>query len=95
VKLIEGLVRRHFERQACYKLSTNISRLASQWEERTNSALLNMEKEAERRLEELVATVGHLIETGGSDRLPAIQQDLERIEALRCEIADTAGRGRS
>ena len=57
--------------------------------------MLTMEKEAERRLDELVATVGHLIETGGSDRLPAIRQDLERIEALRGEIADPAGRGRS
>ncbi len=95
VPLIKGLVRRHFERQASYKLFTNISRLVSQWEERINSALLNMEKEAERRLDELVATVGHLIETGGGDRLPAIRQDLERIEALRGEIADPAGSGRS
>ena len=95
VVLIKGLVRRHFEGQASNKLFTNISRLVSQWEERVNSALLTMEKEAERRLDELVATVGHLIETGGSDRLPAIRQDLERIEALRGEIADPAGRGRS
>lgn len=95
VALIKGLVRHHFERQASYKLFTNISRLVSQWEERINSALLNMEKEAERRLDELVATVGHLIETDGGDRLPAIRQDMERIEALRGEIADPAGCGRS
>jgi GTP-binding protein EngB required for normal cell division len=88
VVLIKGLVRRHFERQVSYKLFTNISRLVSQWEERINSALLNMEKEAERRLDELVATVGHLIETGASDRVPAIREDLERIEALRNDIAD-------
>ena len=88
VKLIKGLVRHHFERQVSYILFTNLSRLVSQWQERINSALLNMEKEAERRLDELVATVGHLIETGGSDRLPAIRHDLQRIEALRAEIAD-------
>ena len=95
VALITGLVRRHFEGQVSYKLFTNISRLASQWEERINSALLNMEKEAERRLDELVATVGRLIETGGGDRLPAIRQDLQRIEALRDEIADTGDHRRA
>lgn len=88
VVLIKGLVRRHFEGQVSYKLLTNISRLVSQWEERINAALLNMGKETERRLEELVATVAHLIETGEGDRIPAIRQDLERIEALRNDIAD-------
>lgn len=87
VALIKGIVRGHFERQVSYKLFTNISRLVSQWEERINTALLNVEKEAERRLDELVATVGHLIDTGGSDQLPAIRQDIQRIESLRAEIA--------
>jgi len=53
-----------------------------------------MEKEAGGRLDELVTTVGHLIKGGGGDRLPAIQQDLEKIEVLRCETAATARRGR-
>jgi len=90
VLLIQRLVRRHFERQVSYKLFTNISRIVSQWEERINSALLNMEKEAEHRLDELVGTVAHLIETSACDRLPAIRQDLQTIGALRGEIADTA-----
>ncbi len=88
VVLIKNIVRRHFERQVSYKLFANISRLVSQWEEQINSALLNMEKEAERRLDELVATVAHLIETGESDRIPAIRQDLDRIQALRDGIAE-------
>jgi len=86
--LIKGAVRRHFDRQVSYKLLVNISRLASQWEERINSALLNMGREAERRLDELVATVGKLIETGDDSRLPAIRRDLERIETLRSAMSD-------
>jgi GTP-binding protein EngB required for normal cell division len=87
VALIKGVARRHFERQVSYKLVINISRLASQWEERINSALLSMQKEAERRLDELVGTVGKLIESGDSGRLPAIGEDLKKIEALRREIS--------
>jgi len=88
VALIKGLVRGHFERQVSYKLFTNVSRLVSQWEERINSALLNMEKEAERRLDELVATVVHLIESGAGDRLPAMRQDLEKIENIKSALTD-------
>jgi len=94
VVLIKGIVRGHFERQVSYKLFTNLSRLVSQWEERINSALLSMEKEAERRLDELVSTVGHLIDAGGTDRLPGIRQDLERIETLRSNISGGANGGR-
>jgi GTP-binding protein EngB required for normal cell division len=83
VALIRGVVRRHFERQVSYKLSTNISRLVSQWEDVLNTALLNVEREAQRRLDELVATVERLIEASGDNRLPAIRQDLEKIELLR------------
>jgi len=87
VAWIKSVVRRHFGRQTSYQLFTNISRLASQWEGSINSALLNMEQEAERRLDEVVATVGHLIETSEGDRLPSIRQDLNEIESLRMAIA--------
>ena len=86
VALIKSAVRRHFERQVADQLFTNVSRLASQWEATINSSLRSMEQEAERRLDELVATVGHLIETGESGRLPAIRQDLEMIESLRSAL---------
>jgi hypothetical protein len=91
MNLIKGTVRRHLSRQISYKLFTNISRLAAQWEDTINSSLLNMEREAERRLDELVTTVGRLIETGAGDRLPAIRQDIEEIESLRSAIDGTVG----
>jgi hypothetical protein len=39
-------------------------------------------------LDELVATLGKLIETGDYRRLPAIRRDLERIETLRSAVSD-------
>jgi GTP-binding protein EngB required for normal cell division len=82
VPFIKPLVRGHFERQVSSKVFMNISRLVSQWEERINSALRNVEKEAEHRLDQIVATVGHLIEGTGGDRIVAIQEDLQKIEAM-------------
>jgi GTP-binding protein EngB required for normal cell division len=89
VMLIRRLVRRHFEAQVSYKLFINISRVASQWEERINSALLELEGDAERRLDELVDTVGRLLESRGADRVSAIREDLQKIESLRGEMAGT------
>jgi len=88
VLLIRGLIRRHFERQVSYRVFTNISRLVSQWEERINRALFDLEHEAERRLDEVVKTVATLIGTSGGDQLPAIRRDLDQIESLRTAIGE-------
>lgn len=56
VFLTRGLVHRHFGRQVSYRIFTNISRLVSQWEERMNAALFDVEREAARRFDELVTT---------------------------------------
>ena len=83
VVLIKSLVRRHFARKIPELVYTNISRLASQWEESINAAVQDVGKEAERRLDELIATVEGLIATASSDRVPAIKHDLERVSAAR------------
>jgi GTP-binding protein EngB required for normal cell division len=83
VGLIKSLVRRHFARKIPELVYTNISRLTSQWEESLNAALQGVGKEAERRLDELIATVEGLIATDSSDRVPAIKHDLERVTAAR------------
>lgn len=84
---IRAVVKRHFARRIPNIVYTNLSRLASQWEESVAAALLDMEKEAERRLEDLIGTVERLIETGERDRPPAVRSDLERIEAARRALA--------
>jgi GTP-binding protein EngB required for normal cell division len=86
VALIKPLVRRHFAGQVPYIVYKNISRLASQWEESINAALLNMENEAERRLDDLMGTVERLIDGANRDRVPAIRQDLDRIASARTAI---------
>jgi GTP-binding protein EngB required for normal cell division len=86
VVLIEALVRRHFTQRIPDIVYANISRLTSQWEESINAALLSVGKEAGRRLDELIATVERLIETASGDRVPAIQDDLDRLAAARKPI---------
>lgn len=87
VFLIKAIVKRHFSRKIPYIIYMNISRLASQWEASINSALLRMQKEAERRLDELIATVERLIETGREDRAPVIRHDLQRIASAQRTVS--------
>ena len=91
VALIKSLVRSHFARQIPYLVYKNISRLTSQWEKSVNAALLNMGKEAERRLGELLATVERLIEGANRGLVPAIRQDLDRIACARAAIEHLDG----
>ncbi len=83
IALIQGIVRRHFERKIDDLVYINISRLATQWEESINAALLELGREGERRLDELILTVERLIEGASADRAPAIRQRLEQIAAAR------------
>jgi hypothetical protein len=80
--IFRGIVGRHFERKAGDVVFMNLSRLASQWEEIVNGALLKLEKDAMRRLDSLVATIQKLIASAGQEA-PRIRQDLERLQALR------------
>jgi hypothetical protein len=80
---IQAVVRRHFARTVPYLIEQNLSRLATQWEESVNGALWGVDKEARRRLDELMATVERLVGSGSKKRTPQLRVDLERIEAAR------------
>ena len=89
---IKGAVRRHFARTISYAIYLNLSRLSSQWEESVNGALWGVDKEARRRLDELLGTVERLVESGCNDRAPQLRADLSRLEAARKSLAaETAG----
>ncbi len=89
---IEAVVRRHFARTIAYLVEQNLSRLTAQWEESINGALWGIEKEARRRLDELMTTVERLVGSGSKKRTPQLRADLERIEAARQSLfAETAG----
>jgi GTP-binding protein EngB required for normal cell division len=86
VWLIRGVVRRHFARTVSYLLHQNLSRLGAQWEESINSSLWGVEKEAHRRLDELMGTIERLVESS-QERAPQLRADLEQLEAARKSLA--------
>jgi GTP-binding protein EngB required for normal cell division len=88
---IKTAVHRHFARTVPYVVYQNLSRLSSQWEESIHGALWGVEKEARRRLDELLGTVERLLESGGNERAPRLRADLERIEKARQSLAGETG----
>ncbi|MGO9255584.1 MAG: dynamin family protein [Bryobacteraceae bacterium] len=88
---IKAAVRRHFARTISYLVYQNLSRLGAQWEESINGTLWGVEKEARRRLDELMGTIERLVESGGNQRAPQLRVDLERIERARKTLAAETG----
>lgn len=82
---IGRLVGKHFRQKISYLVYVNCSRVTSQWEESVNGALSQVEKEARRRLEELVATVERLT-SSTREQAPEIGEDLERLAAVRAVL---------
>lgn len=82
MNLFGRLVSRHFQRKVAEAVPTNLSRLASQWDEIVRQSLLVLEKEALRRLEALIATVEKLTSAARREA-PQIRADLERLADLR------------
>jgi GTP-binding protein EngB required for normal cell division len=88
---IKAAVRRHFASTMSYLVYLNLSRLSTQWDESINGALWGVEKEARRRLDELLGTVERLVESGGNERAPQLRADLERLEQARKSLAAATG----
>ena len=84
---IRASVHRHFSRTISYLVYQNLSRLSTQWEESINGALWGIEREARRRLDELIGTVEHLVESGSNEQAPQLRADLERLEKARKSLA--------
>ena len=80
--LVKKLVQRHFESKTADSVFVNLSRLVSQWEEVVNASFLVLQKDAENRLDELIATIERLIAAAGEEA-PQIRVDLQRLAALR------------
>lgn len=80
--LVRGAVLRHYDRKVGNLVSTNLSRLASQWEDAVNASLLALEKESARRLDGLRETIGRLVASSGQ-QAPQLRADIHRLEELR------------
>ena len=82
MSLLQGAVKRRFERRVADVVFMNLSRLASQWDETVGAALLILEKDSIERLDTLIATIEKLTTSAGQDA-PRIREDLKRLQAAR------------
>jgi GTP-binding protein EngB required for normal cell division len=82
MSVTKGIVRGHFRNTIVDRVYKNLSRLASQWERSVNAALYAMDKEAAGRLEDLIATIEHLV-AGAGKQAPQIRDDMTRINLAR------------
>lgn len=87
MSLLRGAVFRRFRNRIAGEVFKNLSRLTSQWEEIVNSAIFELQREAEKRMQDLLATVDALV-SASSDSAPQIRADLERLRAALAAIQE-------
>jgi GTP-binding protein EngB required for normal cell division len=85
--LLRGVVFRRFRNRIADEVFKNLSRLTSQWEEIVNSAIFELQREAEKRMQDLLATVQGLVSTS-RESAPQIRADLERLQAASETLQD-------
>lgn len=78
--LRSGVLRR-FRRKIGDETFKNLSRLTTQWEEIVTAAIFQLEREAERRVEDLVATVERLT-SAAQQEAPQIRKDLDQVRSI-------------
>ena len=81
MSLLRGPVFKRFRRNIADETFKNLSRLTSQWEDIVTSAILGLQREAERRLVDLLSTVQTLV-SASSEGAPEIRRDLERLQVM-------------
>jgi GTP-binding protein EngB required for normal cell division len=89
--LVKGVIARRFGSRLAWMVEKNLSRLTTQWSESVNAAGAAIEREAERRLDELLATVTQLIASGANEARQ-IRADLARINSARDEMRGAKSR---
>ncbi len=85
MSVLRGAVFRRFRNRIADEVFKNLSRLTSQWEEIVAGAIFELQREAEKRMEELLSTVQGLV-SASSDSAPQIRADLERLAAVVADI---------
>jgi ABC-type transporter Mla subunit MlaD len=79
--VLRRAVFKRFRNRIADEVFKNLSRLTGQWEEIVTSAIFELQREAEKRMEELLATVQGLV-SASSDSAPQIRADIERLQAV-------------
>jgi GTP-binding protein EngB required for normal cell division len=80
--LVQGTVLKHYRHKVENLVFTNLSRLASQWEDIVNASLLALEKESLRRLDGVIGTIGTLV-ASSAQQAPGIREEIQRLAELR------------
>jgi GTP-binding protein EngB required for normal cell division len=86
--LLRRSVLRRFQRKVGDEVFKNLSRLTSQWEKIVNGAITQLQREAEKRIEDLVSTVDRLTSMPASEA-SGIRNDLNRLDTVVQEIEAT------
>ncbi len=85
MSVVGPLVRRHFHQKLPFMIEKNLSRLATQWDESIRAAMDDLKTEANRQIDELVGTVGRLLDATSNDG-SRIRADLDRVDPVLQEI---------
>src|SRR5438309_1118964 len=85
MSLLRDIILRRFRRKIADETFKNLSRLTTQWDEVVRSAGSEVQREAERRIENLIATVEKLTSATGGEA-PQIRADLEQLEAMAATV---------
>jgi GTP-binding protein EngB required for normal cell division len=73
---------RHFLNRIPYETEKNLSRLASQWTDGINGAILKMQRDAGRRVHEQILTIESLLSSTGSNS-QSIRASLSEMELMK------------
>ncbi len=85
--VLGGAVKMRFLNKVDYETFKNLSRLATQWTDIVAAAAIKMQREAERRLEDLIQTVDRLT-ASSSARAPDIRSDLVRVRQAQANLQE-------
>jgi hypothetical protein len=77
---------RHFLSRIPYEIEKNLSRLASQWTERINGAILKMQRDAEKNVRDQILTIESLLSRTQSEA-EGIRESLSEVELLKNAIS--------
>lgn len=81
MSILRGPVLNRFRWKIEDETFKNLSRLTSQWEGIVNSAIFELRREADQRMDELLATVQGLV-SASCESAPQIRADLRRLQLL-------------
>jgi hypothetical protein len=82
MRLFRSWADRHFLNRIPYETEKNLSRLASQWTEGINGAMLKMQRDAEKDVRDQILTIESLLSRTQSES-EGIRESLAKVELLK------------